>query len=323
MANLFSQSEVESILGLQPGQATGGYAQNLIASNPALNQKYMNAVNQRVAQNQAGMTDRSGVAPVTIEPLHQFAREGWTKLGAGVQPQRDPLADEMLRRSGALSEEAADYYRTGAAPVTGQEISDMMSPYDQAVTERSVTNLSEQAQRMREEMMRRMGSDRPNANFVDLYGAQRMGDIDEQMIKTSGDIRTTGAQQSWQDALKRAYANRGLQTTGGSGLGGLAASSAQAGGVAQNAAGAGFQNAMASVIGQIGAGESIRGFNQQATDLATQNFFAPQQFENALTQSATGYNPNAASFKATPVNQAADILQGLGGLAQKAGKVEW
>lgn len=323
MANLFTQSEVESILGLQPGQATGGYSQNLINTNPVLNKVYMDAVNQRVAQNNAGMTDRTGVMPVTVEPLHQYEKTGLKTLGEGVQPQRDPLAEEMLKRSGELTDEAASFIRSGSAPVTGQEITDMMSPYDQAVTDRAVEKLSTQAQRMREGLLRRMGSDRPNANFGDLYGAQRMGDIDRQVVETSGDIQTTGAQQSWQDALKRAYANRELQMSGGSQLGGLAGGSAQAGGVAQGVANSGFQNAISSIAGQIGAGGSIRNFNQNATDLATKNLFQPQQFENMLTETSTKYNPNSVAFTAAPVNQTADILQGLSGVAQSASGIEW
>ena len=63
MAALFTQAEVEKILGLQPGQATGGYAQNLINSNPAAKAKYDAAVAAKV--NPAPQPLSQLIAPAT------------------------------------------------------------------------------------------------------------------------------------------------------------------------------------------------------------------------------------------------------------------
>jgi hypothetical protein len=324
-SNSFSQSEVERILGLKPGQATGGYAQRLIDTDPAAKAKYNAAL-------KAGKAPSAGVMPLTIEPLHQFEKTALTALGsnnpgairaAGI----DPMAKDYLSRFGKYADEAAGMTRAGTEGFNQEEFDQYFNPYTEDVTNRSVSRLSEEAQNMRANLLRQTASNRGNASFGDLYGAQRMGDIDKGFIDKSGDIIASGNQAGFNTALEALFRRRSNQLQGGGQMAGIGSGFTSAAGTAQNVSNAGYEQGMAGLTGQLGSGQYIRNFNQGAADLTFQNMSEPTRFSNALTTSAVAGAPqvqgNGVNYTTPYYDRFGDVAQGIGGAATAASQIKF
>lgn len=332
MAALFSQSQVEQILGLQPGQATGGYAQNLINTNPQAAAAYNAAVAQATSANNAARTDPTGIVPATVEPLHQYEREALTALGsnnigalraAGI----DPRATQFLDRFGQYSDEAAGMVRAGTKGFDQEEFDQYFNPYQEEVTERSIDRLSLQAQEMRANLLRQTASNRGNATFGDLYGAQRMGDIDRELIQTSGDVRARSNESGFNTALESLFRQRANQIQGGNALGGMGGQFVNAAGQSQNVSNNGYQQALLGLTGQLGAGTTIRDYNQDLANLAFSNMTEPTRFNNELSTSAVQKTPGiqggGISYTTEPYNRFSNIASGAGGAITELSKIRF
>jgi hypothetical protein len=332
--NLFTPTRVTDILddyGYQ-GNATGGTAQSFIDSNPQAKAAYMAAVQQAKAGNNAALTDQTGVVPATAEPLHRFEKEALTSLGSGNpavlrQAGIDPRTTQFLDRFGGFSDEAAGMIRSGTQGFDQGEFDQYSNPYNEQVTERSVDRLNEQAQEMRANLLRSQSSNRGNASFGDLYGAQRMGDIDREQIQTTGDITAQGNQAGFNTALEALFKQRGNQLQGGNIMGGMGGQFVNAAGQAQSIANSGFNQATSAIQNQGLAGTAIRGYNQNLADQTFANMSEPTRFSNAQTATALEATPGVigrgANYTTPPVDRFGQIATGVAGAAEELGKIRF
>ncbi len=273
------------------------------------------------------------VMPVTIEPLHQYERAGLTGLGTNTPASIrasgiDPRTEQLLDRFSQMSDEAAGMIRAGTGGFDQAEFDQYRNPYTEQVTNRSVDRLTSQAKEMRANLLRTMASNRGNATFGDLYGAQRMGDIDKELLQKSGDIIAQGNEGAFSNALAALQNRRARQLQGGQILSGTGGQFINAAGTAQNIAGAGFEQGMQGLQGQLGAGQYIRNYNQGVSDLAFQNYMQPQMDENAVLDSAvSGYNTvrGAQNAYTQPVqyDRFGNIAMGVGGILNAASKLKF
>lgn len=290
MANTRTQAEVEA--KLRPfgftGPATGGRAKAFVDARPELQQMMREFTS--VAPLSQRNVDQSGVVPITAEPLHQFEREGLKNIGQ-MTPERGRAfvsdeARQSLDRFGRFQDEAASAVRQGMRGFDQGEFNQYMNPYTEQVTERAVDQLSSDAQEMRNKLLRAQASNRPNASFGDLYGAQRMADIDEQLVETTGNLRAQMGERGFNQSLDRLFQQRNNQLGGGQILGGLGRDALSGANVAQGLESSGLRNFLSMENQRIGAGGMIRDYNQNLANAAFDRFSAPQQFQNQLTQNA-------------------------------------
>jgi hypothetical protein len=266
------------------------------------------------------------VMPVTVEPLHQFERAALTKLGTATPESIraggiDPRTGQFLDRFGQMTDEAAGMIRGGTQGFDQAEFDSVYNPYTKDVTNRSVERLSEQAQNMRANLLRTTASNRGNASFGDLYGAQRMGDIDKELLSKSGDVIAQGNQQGFATALQALEERRKRQLQGGQTMAGAGGNFINAASTAQNIANSGFEQGMNTTNAQVGAGGYIRNYNQGVSNLAFQNFNQPQMDANALTDaSVSGYNGVRGAQQGYTQPYVADNYDRFGTIAQGVGQ---
>lgn len=308
---------------LQPGEtATGG-----LLIQRARDAGQMNQLNQAV--NFYNNPNQGGVVPMTVEPLHQFERDALTQManppsyGQGSvaqanqalqqmmgQPTVNPLAQQYL-------EQAGEFTRQGAAPVTLEEAQGVANPYAQALQDR----LTQQGERARAEILARQGR-RGASSFGDTATGEEMGFLQEEMSRGRSDIDF----KTYESAFDRLMRQRELSQRAGGTLGQLG-SAAQ--GVTASGAGIGLQRAGALYNAGMGmtdlgrminqdrlqAGRTIRDYNQRVSDLVASDILGQQQFEPqqlAQIQSLLDIYKSGTSSQQTP---GANTLQQLGGLA--------
>jgi hypothetical protein len=284
--------------------------------------------------------------PLTIEPLHQFERSALTALGAnnpaalraaGVDPRATAFLDRaggMLDRFGDYSSEAAGMNRAGTQGFNQAEFDQYYNPHTEMVRDRTLTRLSDEAEKMRANLLRMTASNRGNASFGDLYGAQRMGDIDKEYLQKSGDIIATGNQAGFDTALEALFKQRSNQLQGGQNMAGIGGQYINAAGTAgnmatgaQNIAGAGYEQGVSGINNQLTAGNYIRGFNQNSANQAFTNLVEPTRFSNAVTTAAVSGTPgvqgSGASYTVPYYDRFSNVAQGVGGALSAASQIKF
>ncbi len=271
-----------------------------------------------------------GVQPMDIEPLHQFERQAYTSMG---QPERRPEMEQasqylqqMMRRptvspqAVGLLGESADMYRSGAAPITMEEVEAQRSPYADALKSR----LTQSGERARANILARQGT-RGAASFGDTETGEEQGFLQEELLRKDSDIDA----QTYDDAFNRLIQQREMQRQSGAGMGslGTAAQGITSSGISSGismadalyGAGSGITKlGMTEADRQLAAGQGIRGYNQGvldrvSSDIIGQQNFAPQQIANI--QSLLDFYKSNTDTSSTA---GASTIQRLGGAATSA-----
>jgi hypothetical protein len=218
--------------------------------------------------------------------------------------------------------------RGGTQGFDQTEFDSYANPYTKDVTNRSIDRLSEQAQNMRANLLRTTASNRGNASFGDLYGAQRMGDIDKELLNKSGDIIAQGNQQGFSTALEALQNRRTRQLQGGQILAGTGGNFITAANSAQGISNAGFEQGVNTANANLGAGQYIRDYNQGVSDLAFQNYAQPQMDENALTNASVegygGVRGAQQGYEVQPTyNRFGNAVSGVGSILTAANQIKF
>jgi hypothetical protein len=328
----------------------GGARTNLLNQNQQLNGTLNNYLDTLSGQNRA-------VMPVGVEPLHEWERAGLTtlanpgQLGGGgmVDAQKmlrdylanpaagsdkfiDPTARKYIDSAGGYFEEGRNAVNRAINP-NSADIQGSMNPYIEQVTNRSTARLSEEAQKLRDTLLADEGN-RSSASFGDLSYAQRMGDIDKELLSKTGDLTANLNYQGYSDAIQNLL-------KGGGQLGQFGQGVTNAAGTAQDIRNSGISNAMAPIEGlfnmgnkqtdmgfeaarnQIGAGQTVRNFNQGLADISTQDYMNEQNYPrenlnqtlNTLKGFQSGATPTQPALSTTQsgINLAGSLLGQYGG----------
>jgi hypothetical protein len=311
VANQFTQQQVEAMLrpyGFQ-GQATGGAAQAFMQANPQAAAAFQ-AVSQGAAPQQVA-TPTTGAMPVGIEPLHQFERGALSQLGGYQAPQIMQQATQQVGNlmQGGLAQQLGqpmtqESFEAGIARYT--------NPYQQQVTQQAVSDVERRAEEMRNKINTRYPGARSfGSSSQGVQLASLAGDELEAIGRTQGEYGARG----FEGAVSNMFNEMGQGRANLGTLGGLATTGSNLGTMQQ----AGEMGALQS---QMGAGQTIRGYNQGVSDLAMQNYMGAQNFPMSnLTQLGTlaGVVPRESyNYQQMPTSQQqfGGALSALGGYVQ-------
>jgi hypothetical protein len=295
----------------------GGARTNYLLSNPAANQRL------------ASMLNGQGAMPVGIEPLHQFERNALTALGNPTSIAAmgvNPLSSTFLQNIEKYGNKADAALKAGMKGFDLKEVQQYFNPAQEAVTNRAVSRLTDRAKSLQEDMMHRL-SQRGSATMGDLFGAQQMGKIQEELVKSTGDIEAQGAYQNWIDAIGSMFQNRSNALAAGNVYAGMMNPMANAANTAQGVQNQALQGGLTMLGAQQAAGQRIQGFNQGVADIALQNYMNQRNFPNTITQQAFGtfgVLSNPSLIAQTPLGNSntgsaiGSALGGLGGFAVDA-----
>jgi hypothetical protein len=330
--SLFTQQQVESILGLKPGQATGGYAQNLINTDPQAAARYNAAVNAvTMPATQSVQRGVQGVVPMSVEPLNPAERIGYSTLARGVDtsgmqagmgslqemlanPQAfagkftSPLATSQLQQS-------QDLITRGTRPVTGAMVEEKFNPYMANMQ----TMLDDYGQRAANKLQANMPGQR---SFGTTSQGMQLSELSRNLLNQKGQLQYTG----WNDAYGRAFDEGGRDITGAQALQqgagttqDIFSNASQIGtgaamnlsSLAQNLANAQITNAQ----NQIGTGRDIRTFNQGVADKIAGNVNQMQNYDlNQLNNLAGMLGQISGTSQITPTGSTPSTAQKIGGI---------
>lgn len=315
MANLFSQSQVESILAPLgfTGSATGGAAQAFINANPAAQAAYNQAVQRQVAQNmgvaapQAApvATPTTGAMPVGVEPFNPYQREALSALGTYQAPQFTQQAADFLQ---------SQMNQAQLGPLTDEQfqagITRYTNPYQEQVRDIALQDISDQAAKLRNRIeSRNPGARSFGSSSQGVQLASLAGDMLDATGRTSAEIGARGFEGAVQQMM-----NERKQQLAGLGTAGNLAS--QLGSL-----GTGVMNQQVGALkANLGAGTAIQDFNQNLSNLAMQNYMGAQNYPMTNLQNVgnlMGVIPGTAtSYQPMPSfgQQFGGGLMALGGL---------
>ena len=334
-ANLFTQQQVEDILGMARGTATGGSAQNLINTNPAAAAKWQAAV-AAATQPAAVQSGPNGVVPMSVEPLNPAERLGYGTLArgvdtSGIQNASNLMAEMMKDPQGFASrftspealaqmQQARDLITRGTTPITGEMVNAKFNPYMANMQ----SMLDEAGQRAANKLQANMPGQR---SFGSTSQGIQLSELDRNLLNQKSQLQYQG----WNDAYGRVFDQGGRDITGAqalqSGAGtsqdilsnamGMGTSGAQSlGQMAQNFANAQITNAQ----NQIGAGRDIRTFNQGIADKIAGNVSAQQGYGlNQLNNLAALLGRISGSSNLELTGATPSTAQKIGGIAGLAG----
>lgn len=293
-----------------------------INANPALRQKWLNFASDapRMVADNFGRT--GGIVPMTVEPRHQFEKEALTALGSGTIGRSDPRVTAMFDRFSNLSGLSEEMLRKGASGFNEEEFDQYRNKYTSDVTDATVSRLNDQAMEMRAKLLRQQASNRGNATFGDLYGAQQLGDIDQELLRSSRDVIARGNEAGFNTALEALFRQRGNELSAGGAIGNLGGQQISAATSLEGILGSELERGLTQIGAQYGAGANIRGFNQDLADLAFQNYMEPVLRGNTNTTNAVSALPavqgKVAQYTAPSFNRFGNIAQGVAGIAESA-----
>ncbi len=288
-----------------------------INSNPSLSQEWQRF--SSTPQPIAGAPQAGGIVPLTVEPRHQFEKDALTSLGQGTFTNQDPRINELFDNFSGYSSQGADLLKQGASGFNQAEFDQYYNPYQEDVTDRSISRLNEQAEEMRANLQRQQASGRGNATFGDLYGAHQAGDIERELIKTSGDVIAQGNASGFNTALEALFNQRGLQQNSGQALANIGGQQVQGATALSGVLGQQLEQGLTATGAQLGAGTNIRDFNQNLADTSFQNYTQPILQGNLATDAALSNFSNVqggtATFNSSDINRFGELAQGVGGIA--------
>ena len=180
-----------------------------------------------------------GFKPYTGPSIAEFTPEqqqAFTGI-AGLQGQQAPIFDEAMGMT-----------RSAAAPMTQEQLTSYMSPYQQAVTDiekREATKLYES------QVQPQLAA---QAAKIQPFGGSRQGILEGMAADTQqrllADIQAKGSQQSYQDAVSRFTADRQAQGQAGAQLAQMA------------------PNQFKAQLGELGAMQTVGEQKQQQSQTA-------------------------------------------------------
>lgn len=298
-------------------------------TDPIARQKMQQA--QQTFNSAPASTAAGGVVPITIEPRHDFEKQALRRFGSGdigQISQSNPRADRLMDKFESVTDDSIALTKQGGSGFNQSEFDEVFNPYTEQVTQRSVDQLTDRAKDMRANLLRQMSSNRGNASFGDLYGAQRLGDIDEELISTAGDVLLQGNNAGFSTALESLFRTRSNQLQAGQQLAGTGANFANGANAAQSQQANQVQVGQSLLNNQLSAGTNIRGFNQNMSDAAFANRTLPTTQQNAATEAAlnrfnTVSSNLGAQYNTPNINRFGEILQGAGGIADQLSQVRF
>ena len=242
-----------------------------------------------------------GYKPYTGPTMADFSPEqqqAFTGI-AGLQGQQAPVFQEGMQMT-----------REAAAPMTQEQLTSYMSPYQQAVTDiekREATKLYES------QVQPQLAA---QAAKIQPFGGSRQAILEGMAADTQqrllGDIQAKGSQQSYQDAIKRFAADRTAQGQAGAQLAQMA------------------PNLFKAQLGELGAmqtvGEQKQAQSQTALDEAFRQYALEQnypydtmsKYQSVVTGAPLGRTEFAPPAPRTP-STAQTLMGGIGTLANAYG----
>ena len=231
----------------------------------------------------------------TIAEFSPEQQQAFTGI-AGLQGQAKPVFDEAMGLT-----------RGAAAPITGEQITEYMSPYQQAVTDIE----KREAQKTYESQVQPQLA--AQAAQAQAFGGSRQGILEGMAADTQqrlqADIQAKGSQQAYQEAIRRLEAERTRSGQAGAQLATMAPS------------------ALKTQLGEFGALQTIGEEKQQQTQTALDEAFRQYALEQnypydtmSKYQSVVTGAPIAPTQFAPPQARTPSIGQQLiGGLGTIAG----
>ena len=250
------------------------------------------------------LTNQAMVAPVTPaleEPLHEWEKTGLTALSKGVDTSQ--MQGALSQLQGLLGNNGM--LERATASVNPNEVATMQNPYSQSLKDK----LSTSAQQIRAAATSQQGL-RGGRSFGDTATGVQMGMIDQGQLQGEADIDY----QTWQDSLGQINNERNRLLSGaGLGVAGAQTQYNMADGIGQQ----GVQNA----LGQMQAGNYVRGYNQNLNDIVKSELLAKQGDPLARLQNSLGltgaFSGSTSSGQsggmANNMQQFGGLMQGLGG----------
>lgn len=303
--------------------AGGGLISSRLKDKPEL----ANELNTALAARAKG----ANAMPVGIEPIHQFERNALTTMGTAspsaiASTALNPMVNAFLQNAQQYGGKADQALQDGMRGFDVEEVKSFFNPAQEAVTNRATARLSKSAEKLRQDLINRL-SKRGSATLGDTFGAQQMGDIQEELISKTGDIEAQGAYQNWTDAVSNMMQRRANSLNAGNVYAGMINPMTGAATNAQGIQNTAFATGLAGLDAQQKAGQRIQGFNQGVADISMGNYLNKQGFGNTLTQQAFGAFPTLSNPSMITQTQQAggnrgeaigSALGALGGFAMDA-----
>lgn len=237
----------------------------------------------------------TGVRPLTVEPLNRFERDAITGL-TDLTPTRAqagadaalmqalgigadvPLVGNFISQAGDLVQRAT---REPTANEFAREIEVFMNPFQEQVVDRATRRVNEDiARRAAEIRARRAGTGAQS--FGDTALGTQLGLLEEEGVRTRGDITANTLFQGFLEAVGQRNTDRSRQIQGAEALNNLFAAGSGAGLEAARAAAnisGGIEGLRRTqLLDALGAGGVVRQLNQRQIDELVNNLAAQQGF---------------------------------------------
>lgn len=315
-----TQQEVENFLrgfGFT-GPAVGGRAEAFTKTNPAIRSAYERFTS---TPTPAAPTYDNGAMPINVVPMNPWEQTALQRAATGVSPatvERDPFAQKLLEQAGGVATQAADFITQGAAPLSEADITKFQNPYQQQVVDASMTGLSRQAEEMRAQLLKNAGQ-RGAAGFGSTVTALPMANLNRDTLEAGAKLQSGLNYQGYNDAVTNALRERALMSSGGTGLTNLTSALTGGAGTAQNIGANAVAQEAANINAQLGAGETLRNYQQGVSDIAFSDFLAQQGYPMQQAQNTQSLLAGLQSGLTTqPAYVPSNTASTLGGLAKGA-----
>ena len=287
LSSLFQGSTPQPVAG--PAISASGIPKELAPYYKDILGKAQALYNEKTAE---GFKPYTGPTIAEFTPEQQQAFTGI----AGLQGQQAPIFQEGMQMT-----------REAAAPITGEQITSYMSPYQQAVTDiekREATKLYES------QVQPQLAA---QAAKIQPFGGSRQGILEGMAADTQqrllADIQSKGSAQGYQDAVKRLQAERQAQGQAGAQLATMT------------------PNLFKAQLGELGAMQTVGEQKQSQSQTALDEAFRQYQLEKnypydimSKYQSTVTGAPIATTQFAPPQPPAPSTAQTLlGGLGTLVG----
>jgi len=316
----------------------GGARTRLLESNPQLDQQLNNMLS---AYGSGGR----GAMPIGVEPLHEWEKQGLTTLAnpgllggggmvegqqrirdylanpqAGAQAYMSPEAKQALQQSMGMFGKADASLQQGTSAITGSDFDRYMNPFQKQVTDVALAQLEEDYGKARDARSAEINR-RPSASFGDLFGAEKMAEIEGQLVKSRAEIPAAYGYRGWQDSLGAIQGEKNRYLQAGQTYGGLGSSlgnvATQAQGIQGDAMNAGLKpismlyetGVQGTQVGfdaadrRVGAGSAVRGYNQSLADITMNDYMQERAFPRTNLSQTMGLIPSFAPQQYQGVQQ--------------------
>lgn len=259
-------------------------------------------------------------APALAEPLHQYERAALTGLSNtggldnGSMSGAISALQKMLEGNPNFLNQAGQLVTQGTSAITPQQVEEIRNPYAGALK----SSLSKSAERLRAQLSGDEGM-RGARSFGDTATGVRQGMVDEAVIQGEQDIDY----KTFADALAQITGQKQRELSGAGIAGGLGSTAANIGGNIFNMGSQLKQSRISDLMTQLGAGEYIRGYNQDINNKLENDILASQSDPinkiltelKALGAVPASVTPGKQSTVSTLGNAGAALFEMLGGFS--------